>query len=239
MPRTIRSHRILSGPLRGLRIVTSWHDYPAAILGRTERPLLEWFKANVCQGETWLDIGAHYGYTSIALCQLVGSEGRVVAFEPHLGTVGQLAQMRRLNNLWQMKILPFALSDGKSMEFSQLPTSRGMVDPSLINRDWNESIMLARFDWLWPHIANGDESFHGVKIDVQGMEIHVLRGMVEVLKFQQPKLVVELHSGVERGELLSLLESVGYARKAIPIEPTPRETETVLADDRSYAFQPA
>ena len=38
-PRTIRAHRILGGPLRGRVIVTSFHDYPAAILGRTEQPL--------------------------------------------------------------------------------------------------------------------------------------------------------------------------------------------------------
>ena len=42
-PRSLVSHKILGGPLRGSTIVTSWHDYPAAILGRTELPLLEWF----------------------------------------------------------------------------------------------------------------------------------------------------------------------------------------------------
>jgi len=35
MPKTVGAHRILGGRLRGYRIVTSWHDYPAAILGRT------------------------------------------------------------------------------------------------------------------------------------------------------------------------------------------------------------
>ena len=39
-PRSLVSHRILAGPLRGSKIVTSWHDYPAAILGKTEEVLL-------------------------------------------------------------------------------------------------------------------------------------------------------------------------------------------------------
>ena len=78
--RTLARHRILGGPLRGSAIVTSWHDYPAAILGKTELALLKWFGKNVGEGETWLDIGAHYGYISIALCKLVGSAGRVYAF---------------------------------------------------------------------------------------------------------------------------------------------------------------
>ena len=67
MPRAVRPHRILSGRLRGRWIVTSWHDYPAAILGRTERALLDWFEGHVKPGQTWLDVGAHYGYTAIAL----------------------------------------------------------------------------------------------------------------------------------------------------------------------------
>src|SRR6266705_5856989 len=90
MPSTVRAHRILGGRLRGYRIVTSWHDYPAAILGRTERALLGWFERNVAAGETWLDVGAHYGYTAIALSRLVGTQGRVFAFEPMAATAGHL-----------------------------------------------------------------------------------------------------------------------------------------------------
>ena len=69
LPRQTREHRILSGQLRGVAIVTSWHDYPGAILGRTEAPLLEWFRHNVRRSQTWIDIGAHYGYTAIALAR--------------------------------------------------------------------------------------------------------------------------------------------------------------------------
>src|SRR2546421_9928625 len=96
LPRAVRPRRILAGPLRGASIYTSWHDYPGAILGTTERPLLEWFGRNILPGETWIDIGAHYGYTAIALCRLVGPAGRVVAFEPVLSTAGRVARTREL-----------------------------------------------------------------------------------------------------------------------------------------------
>src|SRR5207237_10129798 len=87
-PDAMRPHSILAGPLRGASIYTSWHDYPGAILGTTEKPLLSWFQRHVSAGETWIDIGAHYGYTAIALCRLVGPTGRVVAFEPVPTTAG-------------------------------------------------------------------------------------------------------------------------------------------------------
>ncbi|HEY6210465.1 MAG TPA: hypothetical protein VIW28_15495, partial [Gemmatimonadales bacterium] len=112
MPRAIRPHRILAGPLRGRTIVTSWHDYPGAILGRTERALLRWFERNVKAGETWLDAGAHYGYTAIALSELVGRSGRVFAFEPVLATAGHLARTRALNDLPQLIVVPFGLGAG-------------------------------------------------------------------------------------------------------------------------------
>ena len=72
LPKKVKRHQILNGRLRGKYIFTSWYDYPAAILGYTEGPLLDWFFKNVNKSETWLDVGAHYGFTSIALSDLVG-----------------------------------------------------------------------------------------------------------------------------------------------------------------------
>jgi hypothetical protein len=50
LPRRHVAHRIMTGPLRKMRIVTSWHDYPAAILGYTERKLTEWLLSNAQPG---------------------------------------------------------------------------------------------------------------------------------------------------------------------------------------------
>jgi len=140
LPRAIRPQRILAGSLRGKWIVTSWHDYPAAILGRTERPLLNWFSTNVKPGETWLDIGAHYGYTAIALCCLVGNTGRVVAFEPMLSTAGFLTQTRALNQFSQLTIVPFALAASDTLTTARLPVVRGMVDSTIAQDEvWHET----------------------------------------------------------------------------------------------------
>lgn len=256
LSRSIRSHAILAGPLRGYHIVTSWHDYPAAITGRTERPLLDWFARNVKLGETWLDIGAHYGYTAIALGRLVGSEGRVFAFEPMISTAGCVAQTRELNDFPQLIVLPFGLACPEALEMRQLPATRGMVDSTLCKGEaypeksqrserqkdeeqavWQETIILARLDWLWPRICGKNGRIDGVKIDVQGMEEEVLQGMLETLQRQQPKLVVELHDGVNRKELLDLIEAAGYSRRALPIEPVEGEEEPQYLDNRSYAFQ--
>jgi hypothetical protein len=71
------------------------------------------------------------------------------------------------------------------------------------------------------------------------MEIEALRGMTELLKSYRPKLVVEIHQGVARAELMSLIEAAGYSRQAVAIEPVEGEIEPQYIDDRSYAFRSA
>lgn len=238
LPRSARKHRILGGPLGGSFIVTSWHDYPAAILGRTEESLLRWFAANVNKGETWLDIGAHYGYTAIALSKLVGESGRVFAFEPMLNTAGCICRTRSLNNLPQMTVVPLALGNKAELAIDSMLSVRGMIDSTLQDGNgFRESFIISQLDWLWPTISGNDQSVHGIKIDVQGMEIDVLEGMADILNRKKPKLLVELHAGVSRDRFLEVIRSCGYSPRGIPLDPLPGETDPVYADS-TYIFQP-
>ena len=237
LPKKVRPHRILSGPIRGARIVTSWHDYPAGISGVTEAPLIAWFGQHVATGTTWLDVGAHYGYTAIALSRLVGRDGRVFAFEPMRETAGCLAQTRRLNDLRQLTVVPYGLGRPDTATSIGLPTVRGMADRTVAPAQHRlETIDIARFDWLWPQINDGNPVVHGIKIDVQGMELEVLGGMQGMLAAQKPLLVIELHRGVDRVAILDLLRSAGYSTNGTAIEPTAGELGALLLDDRSYAF---
>jgi FkbM family methyltransferase len=238
LPRSITRQRILAGPLRGYSLVTSWHDYPGAITGRTERPLLNWFAKQVRIGETWLDIGAQYGYTAIALSRGVGASGRVFAFEPMLSTAGYLSQTRALNGLSQLTIIPHGLGAVADLEVMQLPVTRGMIDSTIVKSKWLESILVANLDWLWPRLCGAEAQIHGVKIDVQGMEIDVLRGMTAILQRWQPRLVVEVHAGIDRAALLEIVKASGYSQQAVPIEPLEGETMPRYVDNRSYAFFP-
>ena len=134
LPRIITKHHILAGHLRGYFIVSSWFDYPTGILGKTGSSLLEWFARNIKANQTWLDVGAHYGYTLISLSKLVGTKGRVFAFKPMISTAGYLSQRKALSNSTQITVIPIALGMPDSISLSRLITSRGMVD-STSNQD--------------------------------------------------------------------------------------------------------
>jgi len=240
LPRAIRPRRIRGGPLRGTWLVTSWHDYPAGILGRTEGPLLDWFSKEVRPGDTWIDVGAHYGYTAFALSRLVGMGGRVYAFEPVTATAGSVDQGRLLNRFDQLTVLPMGLGAPNTLEMRRLPLTRGMADATRAGSvPAHVDVAFARFDWVWAIVNGGNDTIHGIKIDVQGMELEVLDGMRDALRHWRPRVVIELHAGVSRERVVRLLSDAGYSGEASAIDPAEGESTSRLLDDRSYAFNPA
>jgi FkbM family methyltransferase len=220
--------------LRGRIIVTSWHDYPGAILGRTELDLLAWFQNNVNEGETWLDIGAHYGYTAIALSERVGPTGRVFAFEPTLETAGSLSRTRSINKLDWLAVIPLGLASSHGLQVHDVPVVRGMAEHGSSDHV-SAQVCFARFDEIWPSLSNGAPKIHGVKIDVQGAEYDVVMGMRQQLSENLPTLVIELHAGVDRSRLMELVHSLGYSTDGQEVGGGP--SPPPYLDNHSYAFK--
>ena len=136
-----------------------------------------------------------------------------------------------------MTVLPFALGDRKEINIGRLSVDRGMGDSTLHGKK-HETIFLTSLDWLWSQVCGKDRSIDGVKIDVQGMELEVIKGMGEVLKSKKPKLVIEFHEDVDRKVMLNTLVNSGYTRPAVPIDPVSGENVPQFLDDKSYAFEP-
>ena len=242
LPRRSGSHRIMSGALRGMRIHTSWHNYPRAILGVAEKLLCRWLGDHVGAGETWIDVGAHHGVTSMMLCKYVGKGGRVFAFEPVLASAGLLTRTREANSLTQLTVVPMALGDVE--ELSILRTSMqscGMVGiiPEMRDGSWvgeGEVVYEIAFDRIWPRLCGEIDHVSGVKIDAQGAESHVLRGMRETLQTHRPRLIVEYHRYADLTEFHSALESVGYSSVGHDIDCPASPPTSDLAHGHNYQF---
>lgn len=79
----------------------------------------KWFEPRVREkvrqyarsGATVVDIGANIGYYTVQAATLVGPHGRVVAFEPQPSVRQELASNLALNQLSNVMIVPYALSD--------------------------------------------------------------------------------------------------------------------------------
>lgn len=156
------------------------------------------------------------------------------AFEPLLTTVGYLAATRSVNQLAQLTVVPFAVGDSEEITPVSVRTRKGMAQPKGMEGEgsWVDTIYCVALDKIWNRLCGSDETISGVKMDVEGMEIEVLKGMIGILRKHRPKLVIEVHSsrGVHLASLASLLREAGYDGEGRPIE-----TITEAAD-KSYEF---
>jgi hypothetical protein len=77
-------------------------------------------------------------------------------------------------------------------------------------------------------VANGLPKPDFVKIDVEGLELDVLRGMTQTISDYKPELFVELH-GVSEQEIVELLLSCDYKVHQVEdgIDITRQNTERV------------
>lgn len=177
----------------------------AWITGKVEPEVQRALRRLVTPGSTFLDVGASIGFFTVLGARLVGSAGRVVAFEPNAGASAAIRTNADLNGLANVAIVVSALSDRDGHGFLEGPTAptAGLVDeptPAAVRvRTTSLDAFLAERPDLVPDV---------VKIDVEGHEAPVLRGMIETLKTVRPVVIVEMH-GDRR--FLSILKAAGYA----------------------------
>src|SRR6185437_8157199 len=110
----------IAGPL-------NWHidalTSQEFLLGTYEPYMQEAFAKFIRAGTTVYDVGAHAGYHSLLCAQLVGSSGRVIAFEPNPLNRASIKRQLAANPDAAITVSPYALSD--RCESTSLNTSNG------------------------------------------------------------------------------------------------------------------
>ena len=168
---------------------------------RTERQQLKALLRLDLAGATALDIGANKGIYSFWLSRAVGSNGRVIAFEPQPEMAGYI-ERRRLRNV---EVVNTALSDHSGI--ASLSRKRVGDGSASLCRDIGETIevKLARLDDFGP-IHN----LKFIKCDVEGHELSVFRGGERLLRSARPILQFE-STPDEIEPIQSFLRELGYS----------------------------
>lgn len=115
-------------------------------------------------------------------------------------------------NEWPNRRTP-ALDTSERLTRIEVPTVTGMAD-HLIDASSIEHIYANSLGSVWSTVAGDESRIDGVKIDVQGVEVDVLLGVNEALQRWRPKIVVEVHSGVDRRRIDRIFALAGYADAA-------------------------
>lgn len=153
-------------------------------------------------GSTAYDIGANIGWFSLLAARKVGPSGKVVAFEPSLTNVSFLRRNAAGNDLSNVSVIPAAVGERDGWAtFSEDSSLTG----KLSNAGQSVVPILSLDSWL---AETEQQPPQVLKIDVEGAEGAVLRGMRELLRTEKPTMIIELHD--TNAEVADLLDDAGY-----------------------------
>jgi len=145
------------------------------------------------EGDVALDVGANIGYYVLIESQLVGKSGHVYAVEPVLSTFKQMEKNVRLNNSTNVSTFQLAFG-GERNEKSAIYVS-GKSNLSSMSRDavggtleFSQEVVMETVD----NFLKDKAPPNIVRMDVEGFEYEIIKGMHETLK-GNVKILVELH----------------------------------------------
>jgi FkbM family methyltransferase len=186
-----------------------------------ERGTIAWIRQELRPGDVFFDVGANIGIYTIPAARRVGPEGAVYAFEPHVVNASSLLVNVGLNAVAdRVQVLSCALNDTTGMfEFSYSDLGAGTsmsqldADVDAFGRTLEPVAAETKFattaDALVEQGAVRAPAL--VKIDVDGNELRVLRGMRGLLTGSAPPRSVQVElNPAERDELLALMSELGY-----------------------------
>lgn len=212
-----------------MRLNTAGAEFKEMARGVYDRDALAFLVKGARNAVAW-DVGAHVGYASLMLASAFEVR-EVHAFEPHPGNVVRI-QEHVHENASPIGVHQMALSDlnkvGELQFFEQVdaPQSTGGYltgsTPPLALACYagftSTRCTLRTGDSLTaPAEPSEDDLTRAglpvpdvVKIDVEGAELAVLRGMGRVLSRRMPRILLETHSSELRTDCEAVLFHLGY-----------------------------
>jgi FkbM family methyltransferase len=149
---------------------------------------------SLAPGQVFLDVGANAGYFSLLASRCVGESGKVLAVEPNPAMVKQLRQNKERNGLTNIVVAEAACSD--SIEVRNLYVGNAYnTGNSSLSRDnlaWTKSVEVSCTTADLLIDKYNFQRIDLVKIDVEGAELQVLRGMATILRRLRPRIIIEL-----------------------------------------------
>lgn len=183
-------HPIANGPAKGLLIDVAG-SRPSYVLGIAEREMQRFFATHIRPGDHVLDVGANIGFFTLVAAALTGPTGRIASFEPHPDNAEALRRNVIANELDQVEIVEAAVSDRTGESDLHVNTSDQVA--SLVVARTNETVSVQTVT-LDDEIQRLGLRPGFVKIDVEGHEDAVVRGMNETLRTFRPIVVCEVHT---------------------------------------------
>ena len=143
---------------------------------------------HVRPGTVALDVGAYIGTHALLMGRLVGSQGKVYAFEPQRKIYRQLVHNVALNGLEDV-VVPLRYALGADTRIVEMNPVTATTEGGASVGSGGDRVELRPLD------SFGFERVSLLKIDVEGFEKEVLAGAVELLTTGRPAVLIEILGG--------------------------------------------
>jgi len=170
-------------------------------------------------GQILFDVGTNIGETLLNFAKLTGEKGYVYGFEPDDENYGNVQKNISLNNFKNVHVFKKAVADRKeTVKYYVVdPHNRGMNRIlSDTNQNTSEFVEMETDTIDNIVIENTISNVDLIKIDIEGYEMHALRGAKNTLMKFKPILFIEvgysrlLKHNTSPNELVKMLEDIGY-----------------------------
>lgn len=171
------------------------------------------------QNDIIFDVGANFGWYSVVFGKNIGPGGSVHAFEPLLSVIEDLKNNIKLNNLQNIVVNFFGLSNTNTRSKIYVPKIYGTAFASLrrLNYDQNCDEITIFLKTLDDYCQNRKiNKIDFIKIDVEGAEALVLNGGKNIFAGpDKPLMLIEINDlvknfGFSRSDVVGLIRDFGY-----------------------------
>lgn len=202
------------------------------------RELIPLFKPHVPDDAVIIDVGAHAGQFA-RLFAGMAPKGHVWSFEPSEYARSVMTNASRIRRIDNITLLPLGLSDAPGELVLHTPVKKagglGFGAAHLGADDGSRPTIeqVVELTTLDAFVADrGIDRVDFIKADVEGWELHALRGAEQTLAKHEPALFLEVsndhlaRAGESAQGLFDWLKARGYVAYSTPdLKPTPVYTE--------------
>jgi len=159
------------------------------------------------KGDIFVDAGSSVGQMSLLASKIVGSTGRVLAFEPHTGRYSDLLNSIVKNNCKNIT----AFNVGLGMKNGEIRLYKDRCSPSMVKKKDDEPFEIVKIMTLDTVLTNeGIHNVHMIKIDVEGFELAVLKGANHLFKSLNAPIICIEYSNLHPLKNEKILDTYNY-----------------------------
>ncbi|MEU9111125.1 FkbM family methyltransferase [Streptomyces sp. NPDC048483] len=174
------------------------------LFGLWEPHMTHWLERRLRPGDTFVDVGANVGYYSLLASRLVGGTGKVVAIEATPAFHRRVLLHTEMNRCDNVRAINAAVSDEPRKLTFILASSSNLGAASIVPYEGPAEATFEVDAYPLPDLLAPEEiaSARVIKIDVEGAEGAVVRGMAPILEKLRPDAEITVEVNPERMERL-------------------------------------